>query len=74
MVATVRRVCRNVERWRSASMDLRWTAAAMQEAAKGFRRVRAREHHKRRQRAQLRYLKKAHRRNLSAKSHFGPFL
>ncbi|MGA8991592.1 MAG: hypothetical protein WB500_14615, partial [Rhodoplanes sp.] len=33
----VRRVCRNVKRWRSASMAMRWTAAAMQEAAKGFR-------------------------------------
>jgi Transposase, Mutator family len=41
MMATVRRVCRNVKRWRSASMALRWTAAAMQEAAKGFRRLKA---------------------------------
>src|SRR2546429_762663 len=41
MVATVRRVCRNVKRWRSASMALRLTAAAMQEAAKGFRRLKA---------------------------------
>jgi hypothetical protein len=31
----------NVKRWRSASMALRWTAAAMQEAAKGFRRLKA---------------------------------
>jgi putative transposase len=31
-MSTVRRVCRNVKRWRSASMALRWTAAAMQEA------------------------------------------
>jgi len=38
---TVRRVCRNVKRWRSVSMALRWTAAAMQEAAKGFRRLKA---------------------------------
>jgi putative transposase len=30
-----------VKRWRSASMALRWTAAAMQEAAKGFRRLKA---------------------------------
>ena len=36
-----RRVCRNVKRWRSASMAMRWTAAAMQEAAKGFRRLKA---------------------------------
>jgi len=35
LMSTVRRVCRNVKRWRSASMALRWTAAAMQEAAKG---------------------------------------
>src|SRR6266540_3883562 len=41
MMATVRRVCRNVKRWRSASMALRWTAAAMQEAARGFRRLKA---------------------------------
>jgi hypothetical protein len=31
----------NVKRWRSASMAMRWTAAAMQEAAKGFRRLKA---------------------------------
>src|SRR5262249_35264259 len=36
-----RRVCRNVKRWRSASMAMRWTAAAMQEAARGFRRLKA---------------------------------
>ena len=40
-MSTVRRVCRNVKRWRSASMALRWTAAAMEEAAKGFRRLKA---------------------------------
>ena len=39
MMGTVRRVSRNVKRWRSASMALRWTAAAMQEAKKGFRRL-----------------------------------
>ena len=43
MMGTVRRVCRNVKRWRDASMALRWTAAAMQEAAKGFRRLKARK-------------------------------
>jgi hypothetical protein len=37
----VRRVCRNVKRWRDASMALRWTAAAMREAARGFRRLKA---------------------------------
>jgi transposase-like protein len=41
VMGTVRRVCRNVKRWRSASMALRWIAAAMQEAAKGFRRLKA---------------------------------
>ena len=41
MMGTVRRVCRNVKRWRKASMAMRWTAAAMQEAAKGFRRLKA---------------------------------
>jgi transposase-like protein len=40
-MSTVRRICRNVKRWRSASMAMRWTAAAMQEAAKGFRRLKA---------------------------------
>ena len=34
-----RGICHNVKRWRSASMAMRWTAAAMQEAAKGFRRL-----------------------------------
>jgi len=41
MMGTIRRVCRNVKRWRDASMAARWTAAAMQEAAKGFRRLKA---------------------------------
>jgi putative transposase len=36
MMGTVRRVCRNVKRWQDASMALRWTSAAMLEAAKGF--------------------------------------
>lgn len=43
MMGTIRRVCRNVKHWRDASMALRWTAAAMQEAAKGFRRLKARK-------------------------------
>ena len=38
---TVRRVCRKVKRWRSAAVALRWTAAGMMEAAKGFRRLKA---------------------------------
>jgi transposase-like protein len=41
VMGTVRRVCRNVKHWRSASMALRWAGAAMQEAAKGFRRLKA---------------------------------
>ena len=41
MMGTVRRVCRNVKRWRTAAMALRWTAAAMIEAMKGFRRLKA---------------------------------
>jgi putative transposase len=41
MNGTVRRVCRNVKHWRDASMALRWTGAAMLEAAKGFRRLKA---------------------------------
>src|SRR5262245_56978267 len=41
---TVRRVCRNVKRWRNAAMALRWTAAGMMEAAKGFRRLKAYKH------------------------------
>jgi hypothetical protein len=40
-MSTVRRVCQNVKRWRSASMAMRWAAAAMQEAARGFRRLKA---------------------------------
>ena len=41
VMGTVRRVCRNVSRWRNASMALRWTAAGMMEATKGFRRLKA---------------------------------
>jgi transposase-like protein len=41
MMGTIRRVSRNVKHWRSASMALRWTAAAMLEAKKGFRRLKA---------------------------------
>lgn len=44
VMGTARRVCRNVKRWRSPSMALRWTAAAMQEAKKGFRRLKAHRH------------------------------
>ena len=41
MNGTIRRVCGNVKRWRDASMALRWMAAGMIEAAKGFRRLKA---------------------------------
>jgi putative transposase len=41
VMGTLRRVCRNVRYWRSPSMALRWAGAAMQEAAKGFRRLKA---------------------------------
>src|ERR1700687_1186203 len=41
VMGTVRGVCRNVKRWRNAAMALRWTAAGMLEAAKGFRRLKA---------------------------------
>ena len=34
MNGTIRQVCRNVKRWRDAKMALRWTGAAMLEAAK----------------------------------------
>ena len=44
MNGTIRRVCRNVKRWKNASMALRWTGAAMMEAAKGFRRLKAFKH------------------------------
>ena len=41
MNGTIRQVSRNVKRWRDGSMALRWTAAGMIEAAKGFRRLKA---------------------------------
>ena len=41
MNGTIRRVCRNVKRWCDASMALRWTGAAMIEAAMGFRKLKA---------------------------------
>ena len=39
MIETVRRVARNVKRWQSGDMCLRWTAAGMREAQAQFRRV-----------------------------------
>jgi transposase-like protein len=41
MMGTIRRVTRNVKRWRNGKMALRWVAAGMIEAAKGFRRLKA---------------------------------
>ena len=41
MMGTIRRVTGNVKHWRNAKMALRWTAAGMMEAKKGFRRIRA---------------------------------
>ena len=41
MNGTIRRVCHHVKRWRDTSMALRWIAAGMMEAAKGFRRLKA---------------------------------
>jgi putative transposase len=39
MIETVRRIARNVKRWQSGEMCLRWTAAGMLEAERQFRRV-----------------------------------
>ena len=61
IMGSVRRVCRNVKRWRDASMALRWTAAAMLEAAKGFRRLKAKS-----QLPQLRAALLAHRQKAAA--------
>ncbi|MCS3695210.1 hypothetical protein ABIF07_000092 [Bradyrhizobium elkanii] len=41
MMGTIRRVTRNVKRWRDAGMALRWVAAGMIKANKGFRRLKA---------------------------------
>jgi putative transposase len=41
VMGALRRACRNVKYWRSPSMALRWAGAAMQEAAKVFRRLKA---------------------------------
>jgi putative transposase len=39
MIETVRRTSRNVKRWQSGDMCLRWTAARMLEAERQFRRI-----------------------------------
>ena len=44
MNSAICQVCRNVRRWRYAKMGLRWTAAGMLEAKKGFRRLKAHKH------------------------------
>jgi putative transposase len=41
MQGTIRRVTRNVKRWRDASMALQGAAAGMLEAKAGFRRLKA---------------------------------
>jgi putative transposase len=41
LMAVLRQVCRNVKRWRDAWMAMRWTATAMLEARKSFRRLKA---------------------------------
>ena len=41
LMAVVRQVCCNGKRWRDARMALRWTATAILEAEKGFRRLKA---------------------------------
>jgi hypothetical protein len=61
MLGSVRRVCRNVKRWRNASMALRWTAAAMLEAAKGFRRLKAKSQLPQLRAALLAYQRKSSR-------------
>lgn len=40
LVGSVRRVSRNVKRWRGGRMILRWMAAGVLESAKGFRKLR----------------------------------
>jgi hypothetical protein len=39
MIECVRRSSRNVKRWQSGEMALRWTAAGMLEAERQFRRI-----------------------------------
>ena len=41
LISVIRKVCRNVKRWRNTKMALRWTGAAMLEAQKTFRRLKA---------------------------------
>ena len=39
MIECVRRTARNVKRWQSGEMALRWTAAGMLEAERQFRKI-----------------------------------
>jgi putative transposase len=39
LISRTRHVTRSVKRWRSGQVVLRWTAAAILEAVKGFRRL-----------------------------------
>lgn len=41
MMGTIRRVARNVNRWRDAGQAMCWVAAGVIEANKGFRRLKA---------------------------------
>ena len=44
LMSTIRRVTRNVKRWRGGEMALRWCAAGMQEAARRFHRLKGHRH------------------------------
>ncbi len=45
LISRTRHVKRNVKRWRGGHMVLRWTAAAILEAVKGFRRIEGSQRH-----------------------------
>ena len=44
LFSTVRRVSHRVKRWRSGKMILRWSAAGLLEAERGFRSIRGHRH------------------------------
>ena len=44
LIGTSRRISRNVKRWRSGEMIVRWTAIGLAQAEKNFRRVRGYRH------------------------------
>ena len=64
MIECVRRTSRNVKRWQSGDMALRWTAAGMLEAEQQFRRVIGYR--------DLAKLAVAIERDLTAKTHLSP--